>query len=111
MLRNNLPDLNAQAKSGSKESENKQELKEARRRGGNDNFKPDKTNFPFFRGQDGRGIAGGSGYPIEWNGENGTNIKWKTAVQYDGKSSPVIWDDKLFVTGAEGLNCDVYCYR
>ena len=26
-----------------------------------------------------------------------------------GKSSPVIWDDKIFVTGAEGNQCDVYC--
>jgi len=74
-----------------------------------DNFKPDDTNYPFFRGQDGRGIAGGSGYPVEWNGESGSNIKWKTKVPKNGKSSPVIWGDKIFVTGAEGTDCEVYC--
>ena len=72
-------------------------------------FKPDSVNFPFFRGQDGRGIAGGTGYPTEWNGEAGTNIKWKIPIPLNGKSSPVIWDDNLFVTGADGQTCEVYC--
>lgn len=72
-------------------------------------FQPDKTNFPFFRGQDSRGIAGGGNYPVEWNGSEGKNIKWKTAIPKQGKSSPVIWGDKIFLTGAEGLQCEVYC--
>jgi outer membrane protein assembly factor BamB len=71
--------------------------------------KPDKTNFPFFRGQDSRGIAGGSGYPTEWDGISGKNIEWKIQLPGAGKSSPVIWDDKIFITGAEGNQCNVYC--
>lgn len=71
--------------------------------------KPDKTNFPFFRGQDSRGIAGGSGYPVEWDGSTGKNIGWKVELPGTGKSSPVIWDEKIFVTGANGNQCDVYC--
>lgn len=110
MLRSNLPDLNVQAKAGINKAEGKQEVKDVRKNNKADNFKPDKTNFPFFRGQDGRGIGGGSDLPTEWNGETGANIKWKSHVQYDGKSSPVIWGDKLFITGAEGLNCFVQCY-
>lgn len=72
-------------------------------------FMPDKTNFPSFRGQDGRGIAGGSGYPVEWDGQEGKNIKWKVSIPASGKSSPVIWGDKIFLTGAEGKKCEVYC--
>jgi outer membrane protein assembly factor BamB len=71
--------------------------------------KPDKTNYPFFRGQDSRGIAGGTGYPTEWNAASGKNISWKIEVPKRGKSSPVIWDDKLFITGAEGMECELYC--
>jgi outer membrane protein assembly factor BamB len=71
--------------------------------------KPDKTNYPFFRGQDSRGHAGGSGYPTEWDGESGKNIGWKVQLPKPGKSSPVIWEDKIFLTGAEGTECDVYC--
>jgi outer membrane protein assembly factor BamB len=75
----------------------------------NATFKPDKTDYPFFRGQDSRGIAGGSGFPTDWNAESGKNIKWKTAIPETGKSAPVIWDNKIFITGAEGKECKVIC--
>ena len=101
MLRSNLPDLSGK-------DPGKKEERRARSRS-ESSFNPDPTHFPFFRGQDSRGIAGGSGYPIQWNGEDGTNIKWKVTIPKNGKSSPVIWDDKLFVTGAEGKLCEVYC--
>jgi outer membrane protein assembly factor BamB len=71
--------------------------------------KPDKTNFPFFRGQDSRGIAGGNGYPTNWDGVSGKNLGWKIQVPKPGKSSPVIWDDKIFITGAQDKVCEVYC--
>ncbi len=70
---------------------------------------PDGISWPFFRGQNSRGIAGGNGYPVEWNGETGMNIEWKTEIPGNGKSSPVIWNDKIFITGAEGKDCEVYC--
>ncbi len=70
---------------------------------------PGEINYPFFRGEGSRGIAGGTGYPTEWNGTAGTNIKWKTAVPKPGKNSPVIWGDKLFLTGAVNADCEIYC--
>jgi|WetSurMetagenome_2_1015567.scaffolds.fasta_scaffold00001_288 outer membrane protein assembly factor BamB len=109
-LRSNMPDLTGPGKPATQEVSEKGKVKDTGRSGRSNTYKPDKTNYPFFRGQDGRGIAGGSGYPTEWNGVDGTNIKWKAAVQYDGKSSPVIWDDRLFITGSEGLKCFVQCF-
>ncbi len=100
ILRSNLPDI---SKSGAGKSAVGWAFSKK------DSFKPDKTNFPFFRGQDSHGIAGGSGYPTEWDGESGKNIKWKTEIPKNGKSSPVIWDDRIFVTGASGSSCEVYC--
>jgi outer membrane protein assembly factor BamB len=70
---------------------------------------PDKNNWPSFRGQNSQGIAGGSDYPTEWDGESGKNIGWKIEVPGRGKSSPVIWGDKLFITGARDRICEVYC--
>ena len=102
MLRSNLPDLAIKEPGKSKA----ERVPRARTAAG---FNPDGTNYPFFRGQDSRGIAGGLGYPVNWNGEEERNIKWKLMIPKDGKSSPVIWGDKLFVTGAEGTLCEVYC--
>lgn len=119
ILRNNLPDLRPQKlaggrdevnelRSGKKDAKQKRSKKEAVVVAAGD-YKPDGTNYPFFRGQDGRGIAGGSGYPTEWNGETGLNIKWKLQIPKMGKSSPVIWGDRIFVTGAEGMKGELYC--
>jgi outer membrane protein assembly factor BamB len=72
-------------------------------------FSPDKVNFPSFRGEDSRGFAGDSEFPTEWNGESGKNILWKFEVPNKGKSSPVIWGDKVFITGADDNICEVYC--
>ncbi len=99
ILRNDLPDLSGQSAGAGQEQ----------KRGKETAPKPDKTNFPFFRGQDSRGIAGGSGYPTEWDAAVGKNIEWKIVVPKNGKSSPVIWDDKIFITGAQDKECEVYC--
>jgi outer membrane protein assembly factor BamB len=69
----------------------------------------ESKNFPFFRGEGSRGIAGGTGYPVEWNGKEGRNIKWKINLPKPGKSSPVIWGDKLFLTGAKDSEFEIYC--
>jgi outer membrane protein assembly factor BamB len=70
---------------------------------------PDNTNWPFFRGPDSRGIAGGKDYPAEWDGASGKNIQWKIEIPKKGKSSPVIWGDKIYITGAQDKTCEVYC--
>lgn len=72
-------------------------------------IQPEEVNYPFFRGKGSRGNAGGSGYITEWNGEQGKNIKWKIANPKPGQSSPVIWGDKLFITGAGDGECAVFC--
>jgi outer membrane protein assembly factor BamB len=70
---------------------------------------PDGINWPFFRGDGSHGVAGGDAYPTSWDGPGGKNIKWRTAITKAGKNSPVIWKDKLFLTGAENNICEVYC--
>ena len=56
-------------------------------------------NWPQFRGPEASGIGAGSP-PVEWNGESGKNILWKTEIPGLGHSSPVIWGDRIFLTTA-----------
>jgi outer membrane protein assembly factor BamB len=56
-------------------------------------------NWPQFRGPSAGGVGAGSP-PVEWNGESGKNIRWKTAIPGLGHSSPVIWGDRIFLTSA-----------
>ncbi len=57
-------------------------------------------NWPSFRGPQARGVAEGHPTALEWNGESGENIRWKTPVPGLGHSSPVIWGDRVYVTTA-----------
>ena len=68
-----------------------------------------RENFTSFRGPGGNGISYHTGIPENWNGETGENVLWKIALPLRGFNSPVIWDDKLFVTGADESKREVYC--
>ncbi|PKQ61538.1 hypothetical protein BZG02_15210 [Labilibaculum filiforme] len=68
------------------------------------------ANFPSFRGPAGNGIAYQKNIPNEWDGASGKNILWKQPVPIHAYNSPVIWGDKLFLSGASATNREVYCY-
>jgi outer membrane protein assembly factor BamB len=63
-----------------------------------------------FRGPLGHGVFNAKNVPVKWDVATGENIKWKVTVPVKGFSSPVIWDNKLFVTGANPDERRVYCY-
>jgi outer membrane protein assembly factor BamB len=69
-----------------------------------------KANYPFFRGPQGDGVAFQKNTPTNWNGAGGKNVVWKVKVPKAGFSSPIIWGDQLFVTGADAQSRVVYCY-
>ena len=69
-----------------------------------------KANYPFFRGPQGDGVAFQKNTPTDWNGAGGKNVVWKVKVPKAGFSSPIIWGNQLFVTGADAQSRVVYCY-
>lgn len=69
-----------------------------------------RANFPYFRGPEGTGLAYQKNIPVEWNGQSGKNILWKVKIPKPGFSSPIIWGNQLFVTGADAQSRMVYCY-
>ena len=69
-----------------------------------------KANYPFFRGPQGNGVAFQKNTPTDWNGAAGKNVVWKVKIPKSGYSSPIIWGNQLFVTGADAQARMVYCY-
>lgn len=55
-------------------------------------------NWPQFRGPGGDGHSGAKGLPLTWSETN--NVKWKIAIHDKGWSSPVIWDNQIWLTTA-----------
>ncbi|MFO1020814.1 MAG: PQQ-binding-like beta-propeller repeat protein [Planctomycetales bacterium] len=52
--------------------------------------------WPQFRGPTGQGLALDAQPPLEWSETR--NITWTTKIPGKGHSSPVIWDDLIWVT-------------
>ena len=39
--------------------------------------------------------------PQRWDGAAGTNVRWKTELPGWGHSSPIVWDDRIFLVACE----------
>ena len=68
-----------------------------------------KQNFPSFRGPGSNGISYQKNIPVQWDGPGNQNIKWKLKIPLQGYSSPIVWDDKVFITAASNNNRELYC--
>lgn len=54
------------------------------------------SNWSAWRGSDGTGISNETNLPTEWSPEK--NIRWKAAIPGRGHSSPIVWENKIFLT-------------
>lgn len=74
------------------------------------NWETIRRNWPSFRGPGGYGVAYYTTAPTDWDGESGRNIRWKVEVPLTGFNSPVVWGDRLLLSGATKNVREVYCY-
>jgi len=58
------------------------------------------SRWPSFRGPSASGVAEGQDLPDSWNGTSGENIRWKVTIPGLAHSSPIVWDDRIYVTTA-----------
>ena len=67
--------------------------------------------WPRWRGPSGQGIVPGSGYPDTWSETE--NVLWKTEVPGRGVSSPIVWDNQIFLTTSrdQGRRISILSYR
>ena len=68
------------------------------------------ANWPTFRGPEGLGISAYTNIPTNWNGETGEGILWKSEVPLPGMNSPVVWNDRVFISGGDPNQLQVFCY-
>ncbi|MGC8828926.1 MAG: PQQ-binding-like beta-propeller repeat protein [Verrucomicrobiia bacterium] len=54
------------------------------------------TNWEQFRGPYGNGITQNKNLPIKWSEK--TNVVWKTPIHGKGWSSPVVYNDQIWIT-------------
>jgi outer membrane protein assembly factor BamB len=69
-----------------------------------------RTGWPGFRGPGGNAIAYYKKAPISWDGATMKGIRWKTEIPRQGNSSPVVWDNRVFLTGGDETAREVFCF-
>ena len=67
-------------------------------------------NWASFRGPNGAGISAYTNVPSRWDGKTSQGILWKTEIPLPGNNSPVIWNDRIFLSGADPNNRQVFCF-
>lgn len=63
------------------------------------------TNWTHFRGSNLNGIAETGNVPLKWDD---SVVKWKTSIHDEGYSSPVVYDNQIWVTTATPDGKDLY---
>lgn len=61
-----------------------------------------QTNWPRFRGWDGSGVAAPGNYV--------TNLAWSSPVLAPGHGSPIVWGNRVFISGGTAEKREVFCY-
>src|ERR1044072_7914513 len=56
------------------------------------------SNWRQWRGPAGAGISAEASLPSEWSDTK--NIAWKTPITGRGHSSPIVWNNRVFLTSS-----------
>ena len=64
-------------------------------------------NWHQWRGANNDGISNETDVPIQWSQTE--NVRWKLPLPGEGASTPVVWNDKIFLTCADGMELVLMC--
>lgn len=68
-----------------------------------------RANWPRFRGADGSGVAGGE-WKLSFTEPADANVVWKSPVPASGFNSPIVWGNRVFLSGGDAERREVLCY-
>lgn len=68
------------------------------------------SQWPTWRGPTADGIVPAGSYPTSWTNEK--NIAWKTALPSGGNSTPIVWNQRVFLTSSseKGAKRALMCF-
>ncbi|MGB8167479.1 MAG: PQQ-binding-like beta-propeller repeat protein [Chthoniobacteraceae bacterium] len=67
------------------------------------------ANWPAWRGPLGTGLCEEKNLPTTWSKTE--NVKWRVALPEPGNSTPIVWNDRIFVTQAVGDRRTLMCFQ
>ncbi|MBI3851888.1 MAG: PQQ-like beta-propeller repeat protein [Verrucomicrobia bacterium] len=70
-----------------------------------------KANWPRFRGAAAGGVSDQTNLPVSWDEKLGAGIAWKSSVPARGHGSPIVWGNRVFLSGGDEVARFVLCYN
>ncbi len=64
-------------------------------------------NWPEWRGPRGNSVSTETGLPLRWSRTE--NVAWRTPLPGPGGATPIVWDDRIFLTSAQGEDLVLIC--
>ena len=64
-------------------------------------------NWPHWRGPNHNGISFETGLPVKWSKTE--NVLWRLPLPGPAGATPVVWEDRIFLTAAEGDDLVLLC--
>ncbi len=64
-------------------------------------------NWPHWRGPEFNGVSEETKLPVEWSHDK--NVTWKLAMPAWSGSTPIIWDEKIFLNVADSGSLYLWC--
>ena len=68
------------------------------------------SNWPSLRGPGGIGVVQTATASTNWNVETGEGVLWKMEVPVHGFNSPIVWGNRIFISGADEEGQEVFCF-
>ena len=67
------------------------------------------SNWPQWRGPQGTGISSEQNLPLRWS--TNENVRWRVPLPERGNSTPIVWDQRVFLTQAAESRRTVSCFN
>jgi len=64
-----------------------------------------QANWPQFRGSDGGGATTNERFEL-----NSSSVIWKTPIPAPGYNSPIVWSNRVFISGGDAVKREVFCF-
>jgi outer membrane protein assembly factor BamB len=68
---------------------------------------PSNTNWPQWRGPEMTGVAAAKNLPATWSATE--NVAWKLALPEFSGSTPIVWNDRVFLNVGDGTELFLLC--
>jgi outer membrane protein assembly factor BamB len=69
-----------------------------------------QANWPQFRRPDAGGVAASGGWNLRFGKAPDAGVLWKSSVPAPGFNSPVVWGNRVFISGGNAEKREVFCF-